>query len=175
MPSPKYNTSAMYRFVSPFSCLLFSHHSWRGGLIYSPTILLHPCPIKIMWRLASSIQRTLRSIEMAPASRRRHTQAPSSTPKALFCAVLELTPLAISPLSPIFNCLMELSDQPARYQASPVIAGYLISPTGSYSSQRAFNTGENRFRTDLQMGFQTPITNSIDVIIAVDAMWFGGQ
>jgi hypothetical protein len=55
------------------------------------------------------------------------------------------------------------------------LAGYLISPTGSYSSQRAFNTGESRFRTDLQLGFQTPITNSIDGMIAVDTMWFGGN
>ncbi len=55
------------------------------------------------------------------------------------------------------------------------IAGYLISPTGSYSSQRAFNLGENRFRTDLQIGFQTPITNSVDGMIAVDTMWFGGN
>jgi hypothetical protein len=55
------------------------------------------------------------------------------------------------------------------------LAGYLISPTGSYSSQRAFNLGENRFRTDIQMGFQTPITASIDGMIAVDTMWFGGN
>lgn len=55
------------------------------------------------------------------------------------------------------------------------IAGYLISPTGSYSSQRAFNVSENRFRTDLQLGFQTPITDSIDGMIAVDTMWFGGN
>ena len=54
-------------------------------------------------------------------------------------------------------------------------AGYLISPTGSYSSQRAFNVGENRFRTDFQMGFQTPITSSVDGMIAVDTMWFGGN
>ncbi|OZA74028.1 transporter [Polynucleobacter sp. 39-46-10] len=55
------------------------------------------------------------------------------------------------------------------------LAGYLISPTGSYSSQRAFNVGENRFRTDLQMGFQTPITSNVDGMIAVDTMWFGGN
>lgn len=55
------------------------------------------------------------------------------------------------------------------------IAAYLISPTGSYSSQRAFNIGENRFRTDLQMGFQAPITNNMDGMIAVDTMWFGGN
>jgi hypothetical protein len=55
------------------------------------------------------------------------------------------------------------------------LAGYLISPTGSYSSQRAFNLSENRFRTDIQLGFQTPITNSVDAMIAVDTMWFGGN
>jgi hypothetical protein len=55
------------------------------------------------------------------------------------------------------------------------LAGYLTSPTGSYSSQRAFNLGENRFRTDVQLGFQTPITNSIDGMIAVDTRWFGGN
>ncbi len=55
------------------------------------------------------------------------------------------------------------------------LAGYLISPTGSYSSQRAFNLSENRFKTDLQLGFQTPITNTVDGMIAVDTMWFGGN
>ena len=55
------------------------------------------------------------------------------------------------------------------------IGGYLTSPTGSYSSQRVFNIGENRFRTDIQMGFQTPLTNSIDGMIAVDTRWFGGN
>ena len=55
------------------------------------------------------------------------------------------------------------------------LAAYLISPTGSYSSQRALNTGENRFRSDLQLGFQAPITNNIDGMIAVDTMWFGGN
>jgi hypothetical protein len=55
------------------------------------------------------------------------------------------------------------------------VAGYLISPTGSYSSQRAFNVSENRFRTALQLGFQTPITQSVDGMIAVDTMWYGGN
>jgi hypothetical protein len=55
------------------------------------------------------------------------------------------------------------------------IAGYLITPTGSYSSQRAFNLGENRFRTDLQIGFQAPITSNVDGMIALDTMWFGGN
>ena len=55
------------------------------------------------------------------------------------------------------------------------LAGYLISPTGSYSSQRVFNSSENRFKTDVQLGFQTPITSSVDGMIAVDTMWFGGN
>ena len=55
------------------------------------------------------------------------------------------------------------------------VAGYLFSPTGSYSGQRAFNISENRFRTDLQLGFQTPITNSVDGMIAIDTTWYGGN
>jgi hypothetical protein len=55
------------------------------------------------------------------------------------------------------------------------LAGYLISPTGSYSSQQAFNLSENRFRTDIQLGFQTPISENVDAMIAVDTMWFGGN
>ncbi len=55
------------------------------------------------------------------------------------------------------------------------IAGYFIAPTGSYSNQRAFNVSENRYKSDLQIGFQKPITSSIDGVIAVDTMWFGGN
>jgi hypothetical protein len=55
------------------------------------------------------------------------------------------------------------------------LAGYLISPTGSYSSQQAFNLSENRFRTDIQLGFQTPVAENVDAMIAVDTMWFGGN
>ncbi|PJI83393.1 outer membrane putative beta-barrel porin/alpha-amylase [Polynucleobacter brandtiae] len=55
------------------------------------------------------------------------------------------------------------------------VGGYLIAPTGGYSSQRAFNVSENRYRMDLQIGFQAPITDRIDGMIAVDTMWFGGN
>jgi len=34
------------------------------------------------------------------------------------------------------------------------VAGYVTVPTGSYSSQIPFNYGENRFKFDLQLGFQ---------------------
>ena len=55
------------------------------------------------------------------------------------------------------------------------IAGYLSVPTGSYNSQQAFNTGEGRYRSDLQMGYQQPIIENLDGMIAVDTMWFGGN
>ena len=55
------------------------------------------------------------------------------------------------------------------------VAGYLITPTGSYSNQRLLSVGENRFKSDLQIGFQKPITDSIDGMVAVDTMWYGGN
>lgn len=55
------------------------------------------------------------------------------------------------------------------------IAGYLGIPTGSYNSQQAFNMGEGRYRTDIQMGYQQPIIGNLDGMIAVDTMWFGGN
>ncbi len=55
------------------------------------------------------------------------------------------------------------------------VAGYLTAPTGSYNSQQAFNMGENRYRSDIQMGYQQPIVGSLDGMVAVDTMWFGGN
>ena len=55
------------------------------------------------------------------------------------------------------------------------VAGYLSLPTGSYSSQRPFNDGENRYKSDIQMGYQQPIVSNLDGMIAVDTMWFGGN
>jgi hypothetical protein len=55
------------------------------------------------------------------------------------------------------------------------IAGYFIAPTGSYSNKRPFNVSENRYKSDLQIGFQKPITDNVDGMIAVDTMWFGGN
>jgi hypothetical protein len=48
-------------------------------------------------------------------------------------------------------------------------------PTGSYNSQQPFNTGENRYRSDIQMGYQQPIVGNLDGMVAVDTMWFGGN
>jgi len=55
------------------------------------------------------------------------------------------------------------------------VAGYLTAPTGSYNSQQAFNLGENRYRSDIQMGYQQPIIGNLDGMVAVDTMWFGGN
>ena len=55
------------------------------------------------------------------------------------------------------------------------MAGYLTLPTGSYNSQQVFNTSENRYKSDLQMGYQQPIIENLDGMIAVDTMWFGGN
>lgn len=55
------------------------------------------------------------------------------------------------------------------------IAGYFLVPTSRYSNQTVFNVGENRYKSDLQMGFQKPIIDSVDGAIAVDTMWFGGN
>lgn len=55
------------------------------------------------------------------------------------------------------------------------IAGYFSVPTGSYNSQRIANMGENRYKSDLQMGYQQPIIENLDGMIAVDTMWFGGN
>jgi len=53
------------------------------------------------------------------------------------------------------------------------IGAYLITPTGSYDHNRIFNVGENRFRYALQAGFQTPISERIDVMTAVDGIVYG--
>ena len=53
------------------------------------------------------------------------------------------------------------------------IAAYLIAPTGSYSDRRIFNVGENRYRGALQLGVQTPITDSLTWMAALDTVWSG--
>jgi hypothetical protein len=53
------------------------------------------------------------------------------------------------------------------------VAGYLINPTGSYSSDRAFNMGENRYRWAGQIAYQTRIAPDLDWMSAFDTLWFG--
>lgn len=55
------------------------------------------------------------------------------------------------------------------------LAAYLIFPTGSYSNTQPFNIGSNRYSSDIQMGFQKPIIENLDGMIAIDTMWFGGN
>ena len=52
----------------------------------------------------------------------------------------------------------------------------------TYSFQRAaiqaikfLTWGGNRYTSDIQMGFQKPILENLDGMIAVDTMWFGGN
>ncbi|QWD64918.1 transporter [Polynucleobacter sp. MWH-UH2A] len=55
------------------------------------------------------------------------------------------------------------------------LAAYLGLPTGTYKSSQAFNLGQNRYYSDVQMGFQTPIVGKVDGAIAVDTMFYGGN
>lgn len=62
-------------------------------------------------------------------------------------------------------------DREAKTYAA--VAGYLITPTGSYSSDRAFNMGENRYRWAGQIAYQTRIASDLDWMSALDTLWFG--
>lgn len=55
------------------------------------------------------------------------------------------------------------------------LAAYLSTPTGSYFAQQAFNMGENRYKSALQMGFQKPIYGDLEGSIAFDTLWFGNN
>jgi hypothetical protein len=55
------------------------------------------------------------------------------------------------------------------------LAGYLTLPSGNYASNQMFNLGENRYRVDLQAGFQAPIAGNFDGMIALDTRWFGAN
>lgn len=55
------------------------------------------------------------------------------------------------------------------------LAGYLTVPVGNYSNNQVLNLGENRYRLDLQLGFQTPIVGNLDGMIAFDTRWFGAN
>lgn len=70
----------------------------------------------------------------------------------------------------LMTAIWPYSDRQARRYFG--IAGYLIAPTGNYNSQQTFNLGENRWKADLQMGYQQPIMRNLDGMIAVDTMWF---
>lgn len=50
---------------------------------------------------------------------------------------------------------------------------YLVSPTGSYSRDRSFNIGENRYRTAVQAGFQYSLIKQLNWMAAIDGLWYG--
>jgi len=50
---------------------------------------------------------------------------------------------------------------------------YWVLPTGSYDASRAFNMGENRHRTALQIGYETPLFEKLAGMMAFDALWYG--
>lgn len=53
-------------------------------------------------------------------------------------------------------------------------AGYLTLPTGQYDHSNApFNMGGNRFSYALQSGFQVPLAPNLNVMAALDGVWFG--
>jgi hypothetical protein len=55
------------------------------------------------------------------------------------------------------------------------MAGFLTLPTGSYANSQSLNMGENRYKTALQIGLQTPIIGNLDGMLAIDTMWYGGN
>lgn len=52
------------------------------------------------------------------------------------------------------------------------IAGYVILPTGTYSNQQVLNLGGHRYVTDLQVAYQTSVSQNLDAMVALDTMWF---
>lgn len=55
------------------------------------------------------------------------------------------------------------------------VAGYLTIPTSNYSTAQPLNIGDNRYKWDLQLGFQKPIAGSLDAMIAIDTMWYSAN
>jgi Putative MetA-pathway of phenol degradation len=55
------------------------------------------------------------------------------------------------------------------------VAAYLSLPTGEYSNTKAFNLGSNRYSQALQVGYQRPLTKSIDGAFAFDTVWYGAN
>lgn len=53
------------------------------------------------------------------------------------------------------------------------IAAYLNIPTGEYTNSKTVNIGSNRYSKALQIGFQRPINDSIDLAAAYDVTWYG--
>jgi hypothetical protein len=55
------------------------------------------------------------------------------------------------------------------------VGAYLSLPTGSYDKNRYFNVGENVYKTALQVAYQQPITDKLNVMGALDVVWTGNN
>jgi hypothetical protein len=55
------------------------------------------------------------------------------------------------------------------------IAAYLTLPSGAYHHDRLFNVGENRYRTALQVGYQTQLSEPMSLMVAFDSVFFGNN
>lgn len=52
------------------------------------------------------------------------------------------------------------------------VAGYLTVPSGSYDDHRVFNMGENRYRSALQTGYQTQLSDRLSWMAALDGVFY---
>lgn len=52
------------------------------------------------------------------------------------------------------------------------IGAYLTIPTGSYDATRLFNMGESRYKSSLQAGYSTAISEKFTWSAAADSTWF---
>lgn len=55
------------------------------------------------------------------------------------------------------------------------LAGYIFSPTGEYDSNRSINPGSNRWSYAFQSGYQFPLYEQIDMMIAADIQLFSNN
>jgi hypothetical protein len=120
----------------------------------------------------SSILRLTRSYTVQDLPAVSYVQLPYGTIKPAGSLAIYPADTGIGDLS-LATAIWPYHDREKRRYLG--IAAYLTAPTGSYNSQRPFNMGENRYKTDLQMGYQQPIVGNLDEMIAVDTMWFGGN
>lgn len=52
------------------------------------------------------------------------------------------------------------------------VAAYLTIPSGSYDDHRVFNMGENRYRSALQTGYQTQLSDKLSWMAALDSVFY---
>ena len=55
------------------------------------------------------------------------------------------------------------------------LAGYLVIPLGSYDNKRNFNMGQHRYQTAFQAGYQSQLTDKLQWMAALDALWSGAN